>query len=163
MPRWLNPETGETCEGCPHCETVRQECEVQIAAMERERRADRSARARAEAEVQREHAAKRDGAIWKRILSTWADTFPEHAKRLRSKGIKSARATAVFLRIEAGASVEDWEDAIMGARQLPYVTFGKRTATGTEHDLAVDLQQIAAPNRDHEFELLCEVGKAVRV
>lgn len=150
-PTWINADTGEVFEGeCPNCADL----DILVTAMERERRSDRIARAKAEKAVERDQVAKRDGAMWQRILAKWEETFPE--KRITSKGIKSERATVFFLRLEAGATIEHVELAVAAARKWPCVVYGKRQQTGSRSDLAIDLIQIC--KGDAQFDFLVERG-----
>lgn len=158
---WVNTETGETLEAeCPICEQARQDAEVQIVAMEQELRSKRAKITKLERERERDEVAKRDGAVWKRILKAWLEAFPD--KRPTAKGVKSARATKAFLRLQAGASEQDVLDAILGARLYPYVVYGKRQKSGSRSDLADDLEQIMAISRDHEFDFLVAEGRRAR-
>lgn len=151
---FVDTETGEVYDSCPRCA----ELETQVAAMERERRADRSARAKAERALEKDVVAKRDGADWKRILAYWRAAFPD--KKPTATGVKSARATKFFLRCDSGATVEDIERAIDGAKEYRYVVYGKRTRTGSASDDATDLQDIVSLNNDANFDFLVSVGRA---
>lgn len=161
MGEWVNSETGEVVEGdCPRCANVIEHAEAQLRAMEMELRQKRAKITRLERQADRETVAKRDGAVWKDVLAYWLEAFPD--KRPSAKGIKSARATKVFMRLESGANVEDVKLSIDGARLYPYVVFGKRQKSGSKSDLADDLEQIMAINRDHEFDFLRDAGRAAR-
>lgn len=160
MTTWANVETGEIVEGdCPQCAATREETEAQLAAMERERRSDRIARAKAEKAVERDQVTRRDGATWQRIREHWQAAFPE--LKPTSLGIKSARATKVFLRLEAGATELDVLHAIDAAKRWRYVVYGKRTKTGSKSDLAIDLEDIVAIKRDREFDFLVTEGRGL--
>jgi hypothetical protein len=128
--------------------------------MERERRSDRIARAKAEKAVDRDQVARRDGATWQRIRDHWQAAFPE--LRPTSLGIKSARATQVFLRLEAGATEADVFAAIDAATVWRYIVYGKRTKSGSKSDLAIDLEQIVSTKHDHLFDLLVSEGYALK-
>lgn len=161
MTTWVNAESGEVLDAdCPRCEDTRVECDIQVSTMERELRGMRSKLTRAERKLEAESIKKRDGASWKLVLGKWMEVFPD--KRVTSKGVKSARATAYFLRQDAGATEEDVIDAIYGAKAYPYVVYGKRRQTGSESDLLIDLQDIVSVNNDRNFDFLCEVGRAAR-
>lgn len=161
MTTWINQETGEVLEAdCPRCAETRDEAETQVGAIEREIRKYRTKVTKLERAAERDEVKRRDGAVWKQILEAWREAFP--GKKVRSTDIKSARATKVFLRLERGASIEDCLDAIEGARQFPYVVFGKRQKSGSRSDLADDLEHIMAVNRDHEFDFLADVGRKAR-
>lgn len=133
--------------------------EVQVTAMERERRADRSARAKAEKAVERFVEAKRDAKVWKEAIAYWCEAFPD--KRVTSKGVKSARATKFFQRLDAGATVEDVRYAIDAAKVWQYVVFGKRQKSGSRSDLATDLEHICSVGNDAQFDGLVEIGRAL--
>lgn len=157
MTTWANTATGELYEGeCPRCAQAEDEAAIQVQHMERELRSMRSKVTKMERQIERDEVKKRDGAMWKRILSAWLEAFPD--KRPTAKGVKSARATKVFLRLEAGAAEDDILDAIRGAQEYPYVVFGKRQKRGSASDLADDLEDIVALKRDKEFDFLREAG-----
>lgn len=163
MPTFVNTETGESFEGdhaCPKCSETQAEAERQVTMLERDLRSYRSKVSRLESQVERDAVQHRDKALWTRILEKWTETFPK--TRITAKGYKSARATAVFLRIEQGATEEDFMDAIAGARSLPYIVYGKRVATGSKSDLAIDLTDIASVKDDRKFDALVTAGRALR-
>jgi len=157
---WLDPDTGEVGGECPLCADVRAETEAQVRAMEMDLRRWRAKCSKLENATERELVAKRDGAAWKEFLRCYKAAFPE--KRLSATGVKSASATKFFMRLDAGASLEDVKDAIAGAMELPYVTFGKRTKTGAAHDLAVHPQDIVSPQNDANFDVLRDAGARLR-
>ena len=162
MTTWINRETGEIQEGeCPMCERTREDCEIQVRGLELEARKARSKITKLERMAEKEAIAKRDGATWKRLLDAWLAAFPD--KRPTAKGIKSARATAVFQRLGQGATEQDFHDAILGAKEYPYVTFGKRTKTATKQSARMDdLQDIAAIHSDAMFDWLRDAGVKAR-
>jgi hypothetical protein len=143
-------DNGEvTGEVCPSCEGYSQ--------VERELRNYRSKVTRLENEAERNAVAKRDGKLWKETLAYWQAAFPE--KRISSKGIKSARATRLFQRLEAGATPEDVRHAIDAARSVPYVVYGRRVKSGSRADLAVDLEDVVSVGHDARFDELVELGR----
>lgn len=147
---WVDPDTGEiTGDECPTCEGYRH--------LEREARNLRAKITRLENEAERNAIAKRDGKVWKDTFAYWEKAFPE--KRVTSKGVKSARATKVFQRLEAGATPEDVRYAIDAAKVWRYVVFGKRQKSGSKSDLAIDLQEIVAVGNDAQFDKLVELGR----
>lgn len=154
---YADVETGELFEGCPHCEQARAEAEAQVLAMERERRSDRIARGKAEKVADRAEVARRDGKVWKEILAYWEQAFPD--KRISSKGIKSARATKLFQRLEAGTTSEDVRYAIDAAKVWRWVVYGKRQRNGSQSDLAIDLQDVVSVGNDAQFDRLVELGR----
>jgi hypothetical protein len=154
---WIDTDTGEIAEDCPHCQQTRIDAETQIHAMELERRKDRAAVTRAQNQLAAAAESKRDGAIWKKSVAHWRATFPE--LKPTSLGVKSARATAYFQRLEAGALPEDVDLAVSAAKEYPYVVFGKRRRTGSRDDLAIDLQQIVSVGNDAQFDFLVSVGR----
>ena len=161
MTQFVDTETGEVYEGpCPACAHVEDEAAIQVRAMELELQKMRSKVTHMERQADRDAVAKRDGATWKRLLNAWLEAFPN--KRPTAKGAKSARATHAFLRLESGATIEDFEDAIRGAKEFPFVTFGKRTKTGAAGDRKDDLQDIAAVKNDAMFDWLRDAGRAAR-
>lgn len=161
MPQWVDTESGQVVEGpCPFCAKAEADAEIQVRAMEAERRRDRNTTAKAIAELEGTTAAKRDGKAWAELLTCWQLAFPH--KKIKVKSITSARAKAVFQRLGSGVSVEDFKDAIAGAIGFPYVVFGVRRASGSDSDLAIDLQDIASLNRDSGFEFLVSEGHKLR-
>lgn len=162
MPEWMNVATGEIVEGgpCPECAATADEAAIQVGGMERELRSMRSKLTKAERAAERDEVKRRDGDIWQRILGAWLETFPD--KRPTAKGIRSARATAVFLRLESGAAEEDVVAAIVGARVWPYVVYGKRRQSGSPSDEATDLQEIMSLKNDGMFDFLRDVGAVER-
>jgi hypothetical protein len=162
MTQFVNVETGEMVEGdCPFCADLRIETEGQLVAMERELRQKRSKITKLENAAERDLVKKRDAAAWKDVLSAWMIAFP--TKKPSATGIKSARATKVFMRLESGSSVEEIKNAIAGAMIYPYVVFGKRQKSGSRSDLADDIQEIVSVNNDANFDFLRDVGAQVRV
>jgi hypothetical protein len=147
------PECGHEPDDCPICLGH----DVQVSGLERDLRTKRGALTKLERAAERETVKRRDGAVWNRILSAWLEAFPD--KKPSATSVKSARATATFLRLQSGATEDDFLAAIRGAREYPYVVYGKRQRKGSRSDLADDLQHIAAINRDHEFEFLRDVGR----
>lgn len=147
---------------CPECGAVF-ECpvclgrDVQVGKMERELRAARGKVTKLEREREVQKVAKRDGAVWKRILGAYREAFPD--KRLSATGIKSARATAVFQRMEQGATVEDWLAVIRGGKEYPFVVYGERRRSGSQADRADDLQDFAHLHKDRLFEFLRDAGR----
>jgi hypothetical protein len=161
MTQYVNVETGEMVEGdCPYCADLRVETEGQLVAMERELRQKRSKITKLENAAERDLVKKRDAAAWKDVLSAWMIAFP--TKKPSATGIKSARATKVFMRLESGSSVEEIKNAIAGAMVYPFVVYGKRQKTGSRTDDASDLQDIVSTNNDANFDFLCEVGRDLR-
>lgn len=147
---WIDPTTGEvTGDTCPSCDGYSH--------LERELRNYRSKVTRLEREAERQAVAKRDGKLWKETLEYWCAAFPD--KRISSKGIKSARATKFFQRLEAGATPEDVRYAIDAAKVWRYVVFGKRQKSGCRSDLAIDLEQIVSVGNDAQFDSLIERGR----
>jgi hypothetical protein len=158
---WANTETGELREGdCPECADTKEWAEEQVRALELERRKDRAKITRLERAAERDQVARRDGATWQRIRDHWLAAFPE--LKPTSLGIKSARATQVFLRLEAGATEADIMAAIDAAREWRWIVYGKRTKSGSKHDLAIDLEQIVSTKHDHLFDLLVTEGYALK-
>lgn len=158
---WANTATGELVEGeCPYCAATREEAEVQMRAMEMERRKDRATVTRLRNEMEAAKVAKRDASVWAELLGCWQLAFPD--KRPTATGVKSARATAVFQRLDSGAEAEDIKNAIAGAMRYPYVVFGKRRETGSTSDRADDLQEIMSVNNDAQFDFLVAVGREAR-
>lgn len=157
---FVDTESGEIHESCPDCERMQTAADDQVRLMERELRTMRAKIAKLEREAEYDPVKARDGATWKRLLAAWLEAFPD--KRPTAKGVKSARATQVFLRLESGATIEDFEDAIRAAREYPYVTFGKRTRTGAANDRKDDLQDIASVKNDAMFDWLRDAGRAAR-
>lgn len=153
---YVDTETGELYDSCPRCA----ELEVQVRAMEKERRADRAARSKAERALEKDVVAKRDKSDWERILTYWLAAFPD--KKPTAKGIKSARATKFFMRCDSGATVEDVELAIDGAKEWPYIVFGKRQKSGSKSDLADDLEDIVSLGKDANFDFLVLAGRVAR-
>lgn len=163
MTTWIDQETGEIYEGsCPECERVKDDCALQVREQDRELAKIRVRVGKAERAVDREAIAKRDGATWATIREAWLRAFPD--KKPTATGVKSARATQVFLRLAQGATVDDFLDAIEGAKHHPFVTFGKRTATATSKSKrADDLEDIASVKSDAMFDWLVMNGRAARV
>lgn len=158
---FVDIETGEQYEGpCPNCAEREQWAEAQVRKMEMERRGDRAKVTRMENAAERDLVRRRDGATWEHALEQWLAAFPD--KRPSSKSIKSARATKFFQRLEAGATPDDVDDAIRGAKAYPYVVYGKRVKSGSKSDLANDLEDIVAVNSDRQFDALVEIGRALR-
>src|ERR1039458_8351870 len=149
---WVDSATGEvTGDTCPTCEGY--------ALAEREARNYRTKISRLENDAERNLVARRDGATWKAILEYWSEAFPD--KRISSRGIKSARATKFFLRLEAGATPEDVRHAIDAAKVCRFVVYGKRCRTGSKSDLAVDLEHVVSVGNDAQFDGLVELGRAI--
>lgn len=147
---WLDEETGEiTGDTCPTCEGYTR--------LEREMRNLRTQITRLQNEAERQLVTKRDGKLWKDTLNYWMEAFPE--KRVTSKDIKSARATKLFQRFQAGALPEDVRYAIDAAKVWRYVVFGKRQKSGSQSDLAIDLEQIVSIGNDAQFDSLVELGR----
>lgn len=146
---WVNSNGEITGDTCPSCEGY--------SLLEREARNYRAKITRLENEAERNLIAARDGATWKAILAYWQAAFPD--KKISSKGIKSARATKFFQRLEAGATSADVEYAIDAAAQVPYVVYGRRVKTGSRADLAVDLEDICSVGHDARFDELVELGR----
>lgn len=146
---WVDSNGEVTGDTCPTCEGYSH--------LERDLRNYRSRLTQMERKAERELVAKRDGKTWKEILAYWEAAFPD--KRISSKGIKSARATKFFQRLEAGATPEDVRYAIEAARALPYVVYGKRVKTGSKSDLAIDLEDIVSVGADARFDALVECGR----
>lgn len=158
---WIHADTGEVVEGdCPRCETTREECEIQVRAMERERRSDRAARTRAENEVEKVRAAKQDAAAWKECLAFYAECFPGKAKAMRSTSIKSERARLFFERLEAIDSPDPLRDvkaAIYACTAWKWVSFGRRVKSPNgQAQLAIDLADILRD--DVRFDHMCQKG-----
>lgn len=152
---WVD-ENGELSDDCPNCADL--DANVQV--MERELRRYRAKITRMENEAEHALVAKRDGKLWKETLAYWQKAFPE--KRVTSKGIKSARATKFFQRLEAGATPGDVRYAIDAAKVWRYVVFGKRQKSGSKSDLAIDLEHICSVGNDAQFDHLCELGRAMK-
>lgn len=127
---WVDAATGETVEGaCPFCAATEERCEDQVKAMERERRVDRAARAKDAREVEKVKAAKRDAAAWAEVLDFYAEHFPDKAAAMRSKSIKSERASVFFRRLESIDSddaMRDIKAAIYAAKTWQWVSYGRR-------------------------------------
>lgn len=156
MSPWVDPETGEASDGCPECENA----ELQVRMMEMELRRYRSKVTTLENAAERDTVAKRDGSLWNAVLAEWLRVFPD--KKPSAKGIKSARATRYFQRLEAGAQPEDVFSAIRGAKEYPYVVYGKRTRTGSKSDEATDLQDICSVKNDAMFDWLRDAGRTAQ-
>ena len=147
---WVDPSTGEvTGDICPSCEGY--------SLLERDLRNARSKITRLERDAERNLVAKRDGKLWKEILEYWMEAFPE--RRVTSKNIKSARATRLFQRLEAGATPADVLYAINAAKVWRWVVYGKRQRNGSHSDLAIDLQDIVSVGNDAQFDRLVELGR----
>jgi hypothetical protein len=157
---WVDPETGEMTNECPGCDETRRYAEIQMREMELELRKMRARVTRAENQLEAAEVGKRDGKVWKELLGYWQLKFPE--RRITSKNVKSARATKVFARLDAGAQIGDFQLAIDGAHAFPYVVFGKRVKTGSPSDLAVDLEDIASIKKDKDFDWLVAAGMEAR-
>lgn len=149
---------------CPECgsvlplaEMLDEEAEIQVHALELRVRSLQSKVTRMEREREAQTVAKRDGAVWQRVITAWLEAFPD--KTPSAKSVKSARATKVFMRLDSGATVDDVLAAIRGAQLYPFVVFGKRVKSGSRSDLADDLEDIVAVNRDREFDFLVEAGR----
>lgn len=161
MTTWANTETGELVEGpCPYCAGTVEECDAIVSRVEKNRHADILARAKAEKALERDVVAKRDGADWQRIVTHWKETFPQI--KATSLSIRSNRATHTFIRIERGCSVDDVLAAIDGAKEWPYVVFGKRVRTGSRSDLGIDIEDIVSIKHDRNFDFLLSEGYALR-
>lgn len=160
MPPYIDTATGEVYESCPRCEAAEVEAETQIFRMEQERRQDRAARTKAENALEAAETGRRDEKLWLELFDCWRLAFPE--KRPTTKAVKSARATAVFKRLTAGATPEDIKDAIAGAMVYRYVVFGKRVTNGSRTDDGSDLADIVSPDNDRNFDFLSEEGHKMR-
>lgn len=152
---WLNADTGEVTDE-PPSEYVCPTCEA-YGLLERDLRNYRSKVTRLENDAERNLVAKRDGKDWQEIIAYWEQAFPD--KRLTSKGIKSARATKFFQRCDAGAMLEDIRFAIDAAKVWRWVVFGKRQKSGSNSDLAIDLEHICSVGNDAQFDRLVELGR----
>lgn len=151
MSPWVDATTGEVLgDTCPDCEGYSR--------LERDLRTARAAITRLERDAERNLVAKRDGKLWLETIEYWCKAFPE--KRVTSKGIKSARATKFFQRLEAGATPEDVRYAIDAAKVWKYVVFGKRQKSGSKSDLAIDLEHIVSVGNDAQFDGLVEKGRS---
>lgn len=146
---WVDENGEVTGDTCPTCEGYSQ--------LERDLRNARTKITRLEREAERATVAKRDGNLWKETVAFWEAAFPE--KRITSKGVKSARATKYFQRLEAGAKPEDVRYAITAAKTWRYVVFGKRQKSGSKSDLAIDLEHIVSVGNDAQFDRLVELGR----
>ncbi len=152
MSPWVDAETGEiTGDTCPTCEAY--------GLLERETRNYRAKITRLENDAERNLVAKRDGKIWQEAIAYWEKAFPD--KRVTSRGIKSARATKFFQRLEAGATPEDVRFAIDAAKVWQWVVFGKRQRSGSKSDLAIDLEHIVSVGNDAQFDGLVEKGREI--
>lgn len=161
MTIWVNPDTGETVEGdCPFCATTTELAELQVVGLELEARRYRSKIRRLEDEIAGDTLANRSSEYWKPLLNAWLLAFPH--KRPTATGIKSQRAKATFQRLDSGATVEDFLDAIAGCMAYPYVVYGSRRQTGSDADLRDDIADIACINNDAQFDQLRDVGHALR-
>lgn len=149
---WVDENGAVTGDTCPTC--------AAYALVERDLRNYRAKVTRLENDAERNAVAKRDGATWKAILSYWQAAFPD--RRISSKGIKSARATKFFQRLEAGATPEDVHYAIDAAKVWQFIVFGKRQKSGSKSDLAIDLEQIVSVGNDAQFDGLVEKGREMR-
>lgn len=159
----MNTETGEVIESsspCPLCAVTEDAAEIQVHGMELERRKDRAALTRMRNEMEAAEVGRRDKALWQELLDCWLLAFPD--KKPTAKGIKSARATAVFQRIERGAMPEDIKNAIAGAMVFRYVVYGRRVANGSRTDDGSDLADIVSPDNDRNFDFLAEEGAKLR-
>lgn len=168
MTEYLNTDTGELIEVDDES-TIEEaltllERDQMILEADREAKRLRSKVRRLESQVERDKVKNRDKALWTRVLEYWQATFPD--KKITAKGHKSARATAVFLRVEQlQESMSDvdaertFKLAIRGAMALPYVVYGKRRATGSTHEAAIDLTDIASVTDDRKFDALVEAGE----
>lgn len=148
---WVNDDGEVTGDACPSCEAYGR--------IEADLRNYRTKVTRLEHEAERNLVAKRDAKVWTETLAYWGRAFPD--KRVTSKGIKSARATKFFQRLDAGATAEDVRHAINAARVWQYVVFGKRQKSGSKSDLAVDLEHICSVGNDAQFDDLCEKGREI--
>lgn len=146
---WVDDETGEASETCPNCYVL-----------EREARLYRAKITRLENDAERQMVARRDGAAWKEFLRCYQLAFPE--KRLTATGIKSATASKFFVRLEAGATLEQTLDAIRGAWSYQYVVFGKRVRSGSKSDHSIHPQDIVSVNNDALFDFLVSAGAELR-
>lgn len=160
MSPYVDTDSGEIFEGCPHCESTRRDCEAQIIGLERDLRTWRMRTTKAEAKAVQIEESKRDGAEWKRVVAYWQSKFPN--KKITSKSMKSSRATAYFQRVDAGAGEDDFFLAIDGAVRLPFVVYGSRRASGSGSDLKIDLQHIASIGNDAQFDALVDAGRLAR-
>lgn len=146
---WVDGNGEVTGDTCPSCEGYSQ--------IERDLRNYRAKVTRLEHDAERNLVAKRDGKLWKEIVAYWEQVFPD--KKITSKGIKSARATKYFQRLEAGAKPEDVQYAIDAAKVWRFVVFGKRQRSGSKSDLAIDLEHIVSVGNDAQFDGLVEKGR----
>lgn len=161
MTIWYSKDHGEIAAPCPHCEETRAEAETQVHHLELEARRFRSRITRLQNEADAALISRRDAAVWLDILDCWMKAFP--AKRPTAKGIKSERATKVFLRLESGASVEDCKNAIAGAMFYPYRHFNNRVKEPTGKSAEeTDLSDIMSINRDAIFDFLRDRGAELR-
>jgi len=149
---WVDANGEVTGETCPSC--------FGYAQVERELRNYRAKVTRLENEAERNAVAKRDGKLWKETIAYWEAAFPD--KRVTSKGIKSARATKYFQRLEAGAKPEDVRYAIDAAKTWQWITFGRRTKAPTAQSKpAVDLEDICSVGSDAQFDWLAQKGREI--
>lgn len=151
MSPWVDDQGEVTGDVCPSCEGYGK--------VERDLRNARTAITRLERDAERNLVAKRDGKVWTEALAHWQRVFPD--RRVTSKGIKSARATKFFQRLDAGATPEDVRHAVNAAKVWAYVVFGKRVKTGSKSDLAVDLEHICSVGNDAQFDDLCQKGREI--
>lgn len=159
--QWVDTTTGEIYEGpCPNCAERAQWAEDQVRALEMEKRALRTKVTKAERAAEHATMAKRDGAVWQEALSCWLAHFPH--KKPSGVGIKSARATKFFQRLETGATLLDVQDAIRAAKVVPYIVYGRRVKAGSKADLSDDLEQIVSVGNDAQFDRLVEIGRELR-
>lgn len=162
MTTWIDHETGEMVEGpCPFCAATTKAAEVQVSAMEAELRAKRAKITKLESAAERALVAKRDTTTWNTILAAWREAFPD--RKTSATSVKSANATACFLRLESGAVLDDILCAIRGAKEYPFVVYGRRVRSGSKSDLAVSLRDIVSVNNDGNFDILRDVGAELRV
>lgn len=136
-----------------------------LTANERDSRTWKLRATKAEKKLEAQQAAKANKREWERGVEEWLTVFPDVPKP-RSLSVKSARATEFFARQDRGATVDDILDAIHGAKQRPYLRYGRRTdKPGSNSERAVDLSDIVkttGAHADANFDLLCELGRAAR-
>jgi hypothetical protein len=152
---WVDPETGEASEDCPNCADL----EDQVRGLEMEARRFRTKITQLKNAAEADVVAKRDKSTWATILGEWKRTFPE--RRTSATSIKSASATKAFMRLEAGATVDDVLCAIRAAKTYPHIVYGRRVKTGSKSDLSVGIQEILSVNNDANFDFLVEVGRSL--
>ena len=162
---FVDTDTGELFTGCPHCEQTRAECDMLASATERDLRSWKIRATKAENKLEAQTASRHSKKDWETILGEWQGVFPDVPKP-RSASIKSARANEVFTRLDHGAMVDDVLNAIHGAKQRPYLRYGRRCETsGPNTERAVDLAQIVkvtGAHSDGNFDLLAAEGAKLR-